>query len=84
MQRITFILAALFILSTTQSAFSAVQINDSTGKQRIGVVSVSNALTLDELVNQLAEKADRQGASAFRVLATTGNNKLHGDAEIYK
>lgn len=84
MQRITFILATLFILSTTQSAFSAVQINDSTGKQRIGVVSVSNALTLDELVNQLAEKADRQGASAFRVLATTGNNKLHGDAEIYK
>jgi multiple stress resistance protein BhsA len=84
MQRITFILAALFILSTTQPALTAVQINDSTGKQRIGVVSVSNALTLDELVNQLAEKADRQGASAFRVLATTGNNKLHGDAEIYK
>ncbi|KDE37905.1 hypothetical protein AW40_05015 [Kosakonia radicincitans UMEnt01/12] len=84
MQRFTFIMATLFILGTTQPAFSAEQISDSTGKQRIGVVSVSNALTLDELVNQLAEKADRQGASAFRVLSTTGNNKLHGDAEIYK
>ncbi|QJT79688.1 YdgH/BhsA/McbA-like domain containing protein [Kosakonia sp. MUSA4] len=84
MQNFTFITAALFILGTTQQAFSAEQISDSSGKQRIGVVSVSNALTLDELVNQLAEKADRQGASAFRVLATTGNNKLHGDAEIYK
>ncbi|MDD7997157.1 YdgH/BhsA/McbA-like domain containing protein [Kosakonia radicincitans] len=84
MQRFTFIMATLFILGTTQQAFSAEQISDSIGKQRIGVVSVSNALTLDELVNQLAEKADRQGASAFRVLSTTGNNKLHGDAEIYK
>lgn len=84
MQRFTFIMASLFILGTTQQAFSAEQISDSTGKQRIGVVSVSNALTLDELVNKLAEKADQQGASAFRVLATTGNNKLHGDAEIYK
>ncbi len=77
-------LGTLLILGATQQVFSAEQISDSTGKQKIGVVSASNALTLDELVNKLAEKADQQGATSFRVLATTGKNKMHGDAEIYK
>lgn len=84
MKLFSFAMTALLILGATEQAFSAEQITDSTGKQKIGVVSASNALTLDELVNQLAEKADRQGASSFKVLSTTGNNKMHGDAEIYK
>ena len=65
-------------------AFAAQEINHTDGKEKIGVVSASNALTLDELSNALSRKADEQGATSFKILATTGNNKLHGVAEIYK
>ena len=54
------------------------------GKEKIGVVSASNALTLDELSDALSQKADKQGASAYKILSATGNNRLHGVAEIYK
>lgn len=53
-------------------------------KKKIGVVSASNALTLDELSTALSRKADEQGATSFKILSATGNNRLHGVAEIYK
>lgn len=65
-------------------AFAAQEINHTDGKEKIGVISASNALTLDELSNELSRKADEQGATSFKILSTTGNNKLHGVAEIYK
>lgn len=65
-------------------AFAAQEINHTDGKEKIGVISASNALTLDELSNALSRKADEQGATSFKILSTTGNNKLHGVAEIYK
>lgn len=65
-------------------AFAAQEINHADGKEKIGVISASNALTLDELSNALSRKADEQGATSFKILSTTGNNKLHGVAEIYK
>ena len=67
------------------NAASAVQeINHADGKEKIGVVSASNAYTLDELSDALSRKADEQGATSFKILSTTGNNRLHGVAEIYK
>ncbi|TGB95899.1 DUF1471 domain-containing protein [Escherichia sp. E2748] len=65
-------------------AFAAQEINHTDGKEKIGVISASNALTLDELSNALSRKADEQEATSFKILSTTGNNKLHGVAEIYK
>ncbi len=50
----------------------------------MGVVSASNAYTLDELSDVLSRKADEQGATSFKILSTTGDNRLHGVAEIYK
>lgn len=69
---------------STGTAFSADLISNDSGKVKIGVVSVSNAGTLDELIAKLSDKADKKGASSFKVLSTTGNNKLHGVAEIYR
>lgn len=57
-------------------------INHADGKEKISVVSVSNAYTLDDLSNALSRKADEQGATSFKILSTTGNNRLHGVAEI--
>ncbi|APV76945.1 hypothetical protein SEECH997_017900 [Salmonella enterica subsp. enterica serovar Chester str. ATCC 11997] len=40
--------------------------------------------TLDELSDALSRKADERGATSFKILSTTGDNRLHGVAEIYK
>ncbi|MDY3583228.1 DUF1471 domain-containing protein [Enterobacter hormaechei] len=75
-------LAMGFISVNTASA--AQEINHADGKEKIVVVSTSNAYTLDDLSNALSRKADEQGATSFKILSTTGNNRLHGVAEIYK
>lgn len=69
---------------SVNAASAAQEINHVDGKQKIGVVSASNVYTLDELSNELSRKADEQGATSFKILSTTGKNKLHGVAEIYK
>ncbi|AWF34878.1 multiple stress resistance protein BhsA [Klebsiella oxytoca] len=69
---------------SVNAASAAQEINHTDGKQKIGVVSASNAYTLDDLSNSLSRKADEQGATSFKILSTTGNNRLHGVAEIYK
>ncbi|AOP98844.1 multiple stress resistance protein BhsA [Enterobacter hormaechei subsp. hoffmannii] len=69
---------------SVNAASAAQEINHADGKENIGVVSASNAYTLDELSNTLSRKADEQGATSFKILSTTGNNRLHGVAEIYK
>ena len=69
---------------SANAAFAAQEINHADGKEKIGVVSASNAYTLDDLSNALSRKADEQGATSFKILSTSGNNRLHGVAEIYK
>ncbi|MVT06384.1 multiple stress resistance protein BhsA [Enterobacter sp. 10-1] len=81
----TLLITTLFMGFLLVNAASAAQeINHADGKERIGVVSASNAYTLDDLSNELSRKADEQGATSFKILSTTGNNRLHGVAEIYK
>lgn len=60
------------------AASAAQEINHADGKEKLGVVSASNAYTLDELSNTLSRKADEQGATSFKIMSTTGDNKLHG------
>ncbi|HCS5125472.1 TPA: DUF1471 domain-containing protein [Escherichia coli] len=69
---------------SVNAASAAQEINHADGKEKICVVSTSNAYTLDDLSNALSRKADEQGATSFKILSTTGNNRLHGVAEIYK
>ncbi|MEF3107646.1 DUF1471 domain-containing protein [Raoultella sp. WB_B2P2-3] len=65
-------------------ANAAQQVSNVSGKEKIGVVSASRALTLDELSAELNRKADKAGATAYRIISADGNNYLHGVAEIYK
>lgn len=69
---------------SVNAASAAQEINHADGKEKIGVISASNAYTLDDLADALSRKADEQGATSFKILSTTGNNRLHGVAEIYK
>ncbi len=79
------LITALVMGFISMNTASAVQeINHADGKEKIGVVSASNAYTLDDLSNALSRKADEQGATSFKILSTTGDNRLHGVAEIYR
>lgn len=79
------LITTLFMGFISVNAASAAQeINHADGKEKMGVVSASNAYTLDELSDVLSRKADDHGATSFKILSTTGNNRLHGVAEIYK
>ncbi|ATM05849.1 MULTISPECIES: YdgH/BhsA/McbA family protein [Gammaproteobacteria] len=79
------LITTLFMVFISVNAASAAQeISHADGKEKIGVVSASNAYTLDELSSALSRKADEQGATSFKILSATGNNRLHGVAEIYK
>lgn len=69
---------------SVNAASAAQEINHADGKEKMGVISASNAYTLDELSDVLSRKADEQGATSFKILSTTGDNRLHGVAEIYK
>ncbi|MCS3603182.1 multiple stress resistance protein BhsA [Buttiauxella sp. BIGb0471] len=69
---------------SVNAASAAQEINHADGKQKMGVVSASNAYTLEELSHTLSRKTDEQGATSFKILSTTGDNRLHGVAEIYK
>lgn len=50
----------------------------------VGTVSASGASTLDDLAADLAGKAHRQGAIAWRVNAASSGNRLYGSAIIYQ
>lgn len=69
---------------SVNAASAAQEINHADGKEKMGVVSASNAYTLDELSDVLSRKADEQRATSFKILSTTGDNRLHGVSEIYK
>lgn len=69
---------------TVNAASAAQEISHADGKEKLGVVTASNAYMLDDLSNALSRKADEQGATSFKILSTTGKNRLHGVAEIYK
>lgn len=77
-------LAAMMSFTVINAAVAAEHTEDTSGKQKIGVISVDGAYSLDGLADKLSDKADEEGASSFKIISTTGNNKMHGVAEIYK
>lgn len=84
----TVILPLSLILSAaaTMPAFAAKEVNNAQGLVKIGTVSdsSSNALSLSDLNENLSMKADKAGASAYRIIAAGGNNSYYGVAEIYR
>ena len=71
-------------LISVNAASAAQHIDQAEGKEKIGVISVSNAYNLDELSEELSAKADEKGATSYKILSASGNNRLHGVAESYK
>ncbi|MBC8948966.1 MULTISPECIES: multiple stress resistance protein BhsA [Xenorhabdus] len=83
MKNVKTIIAILALSAVYSGSFAATEVQVAKG-EKIGVVSVSGAETLDSLTAELSKKADEAGATHFRVVSANGQNQLSGVAEIYK
>ncbi|CDG16199.1 multiple stress resistance protein BhsA [Xenorhabdus doucetiae] len=75
--------AILALCAVSFGSFAATEVQVAKG-EKVGVVSVSGAETLDSLTTELSKKADEVGATYFRIISANGQNQLNGVAEIYK
>jgi len=79
------ILAIILLSGASFSTLAATEVNSAMGRTVIGTVSDSSGATnLADLSANLAAKADKAGASSYRIIAAGGNNTEFGTAEIYK
>lgn len=78
--------AATFATSTLAYADSAMEISrvDASMLQKVGVVSAGGFTNLDELNTSLSMKASEAGATHYRIVSASGNNKLSGTAVLYR
>ncbi|MDX7990225.1 DUF1471 domain-containing protein [Xenorhabdus sp. Reich] len=83
MKAVKNILAILALGAVSFGSMAATEVQVAKG-DKIGVVSVTGAATLDNLTEELSKKADKEGAAYFRVVSAYGQNQLGGVAEIYK
>ncbi|GLR11174.1 hypothetical protein COO59_14670 [Mixta theicola] len=81
-------IATVGLLSTLSfGAFAAESINADQAQnlQPVGTVSVSGvAGTPMDIHQALQAKAERQGASAYRIIEARNNDNYHVTAELYK
>ncbi|WP_426578053.1 multiple stress resistance protein BhsA [Xenorhabdus stockiae] len=78
-----YIIALLALSTISFGSMAAVEVKSATG-EKIGIVSVTGAETLEALTDQLSKKADEAGAKYFRIISASGPNHLSGTAEIYR
>ncbi|CAI1007183.1 Protein of uncharacterised function (DUF1471) [Serratia quinivorans] len=81
-------LAALSLLSVVSFGASAAALitNDqATNLQSVGTITASGITGAPSDIRQaLSDKADKQGAKAYRVIEAYENGNWHATAEIYK
>ncbi|TFZ53133.1 peroxide/acid stress response protein YhcN [Serratia proteamaculans] len=81
-------LAALGLLSVVSFGASAAALitNDqATNLQSVGTITASGITGAPSDIRQaLSDKADKQGAKAYRVIEAYENGNWHATAEIYK
>ncbi|MED7793190.1 YdgH/BhsA/McbA-like domain containing protein [Klebsiella aerogenes] len=87
MKTVTRLIIAAAALTSSALAFAGapqmVTRSEAVSLQKIGVVS-SSGFSLDELDASLAMKAADAGATHYRVIGASGNNKLSGTAVLYR
>lgn len=81
-------IAALSLLSAVSFGASAANlVNDAQASdlKSVGTISVSGVTGAPSDIRQaLSDKADQQGAKAYRVIEAYENGNWHATAEIYK
>lgn len=84
MNKLKTIMTVLVLSFFAQHVNAATQVANDVAKEKHGVVSVTGAATVEDAINNISVKADKQGATAFKVISLGGDNKLFAVAEIYK
>ncbi len=85
MKNVKYTIAAIALGSLSFGSFAADLVSSApANQQQIGVISVSGGHDVTSIENQLADKAAQSGAKSFRITSVTGNNQMHGTAEIYQ
>lgn len=85
MKNLTLIFAALTMATASFSSLAATEVIQAPDHaQKIGVISATSSNDLSSLERNLNAKADEAGASSFRIISASGDNHLHGTAELYK
>ncbi|TNH43916.1 multiple stress resistance protein BhsA [Photorhabdus luminescens] len=82
MKNVKYIAVALALSAISFGSMAAKEVQTSLSP-KVGVVSVTGADTLETLSAELSKKADKAGASSFRIISAGGKNQLSGVAEIY-
>ncbi|WP_158782035.1 peroxide/acid stress response protein YhcN [Pantoea sp. BAV 3049] len=81
-------IAALSLLSAVSFGASAAQLvnaEQSENLQSAGTITLSGVAGAPmDIRQQLSQKADRQGASAYRVVEARNDDTWHVTAELYK
>ncbi|MBD2783879.1 DUF1471 domain-containing protein [Xenorhabdus sp. DI] len=77
-------IAVLFALTAISFGSSAATEVKSAVGEKVGIISVTDAETLDTLTDKLSQKAEEAGAKYFRIISVVGQNNLNGTAEIYR
>ncbi|MBL5826200.1 multiple stress resistance protein BhsA [Serratia sp. T13T92] len=81
--KMAFAALALATLSFSVMAATLVDVAPA-NQQKIGVISAcSSSNSLSSLQRELENKANAAGASAYRIIGASGNNRMCGTAEIY-
>jgi multiple stress resistance protein BhsA len=80
------VILPLVLAAAVAPALAAKEVHSAPGLVKIGTVTESDSttLSLDQLNEKLAAKAEKAGASAWRVVSAGGNNSYFGSADIYR
>lgn len=85
MKNVKYAIAAIALSTLSFGSFAAEQVTSAPAdQQQVGVISITGGHDLTSVENGLADKAAQSGAKSFRVISVTGNNVMHGTAEIYE
>ena len=83
MKKSTLFAAALALGAVSFGSMAVEEVQHS-NQPATGYVSVTGAVSVNDLTTQLAKKADEAGATSFRVISASGENEMNGTAAIYK
>lgn len=85
MRNVKYAVAAIALSAISFGSFAASQVNSAPAdQQQVGVISITGGHDISSVESQLADKAAQAGAKSYRVTSITGNNVMHGTAEIYQ
>jgi uncharacterized protein YbjQ (UPF0145 family) len=90
MKKISVVIAVALAGLISSSAFSAQLMKKSefikveSQYTKIGTVSTSNKTSQSGALEDLSKKADKKGGDVIVLTSGNTNNKIHGNADVYK